>query len=317
MLSIHYLLERGTPLLRRESDGIVTYRFESLALEGLVHTVFTRLGGVSREPFDTLNVGRTVGDDEEAVAENHARVYEHLGLSAAQVTSPRQVHSNRVVAVGGAQAGSLVPDSDGLATATPGVGLLLRFADCQPILLYDPIRHALALVHAGWRGVAQGIARRAVETMVQAFGSRSGDLLAGLGPAIGPCHYVVGDKVAAAMGYVLTDWSRALSPLGEDQWRLDLSAANAQQLAAEGVQQIEVANLCTACHHDEFYSHRGDNGHTGRFAVAAYLQPGRAPAQGIIPSDVQDERQKPSASQPDSLNPPGFPAFGEHSEDPR
>jgi hypothetical protein len=311
---MRYLLERGTPLLRRESDGIVTYHFESLAVEGLVHTVFTRIGGVSREPFDTLNVGRTVGDDEAAVAENHARVYQHLGLGAAQVTSPRQIHSNRVTAVGGAQAGSLVPDSDGLATATPGVGLLLRFADCQPILLYDPIRHALALVHAGWRGVAQGIARRAVETMVQAFGSRPGDLLAGLGPAIGPCHYIVGDKVAAAMGYVLTDWSGAMSPLGEDQWRLDLSAANAQQLAAEGVRQIELANLCTACHHDEFYSHRADDGHTGRFAVAAYLQPGRTPAQNMISPDAQDERQKPSAPQPDSLHPPGFPAFGEESE---
>jgi YfiH family protein len=301
-------------LLRRESGGIVTYRFESLALEGLVHTVLTRLGGVSREPFNTLNVGRTVGDEEAAVAENHARVYAHLRLSAAQVTSPRQIHSNRVVAVSGAQAGSLIPDSDGLATATPGVGLLLRFADCQPILLYDPVRHALALIHAGWRGVAQGIARRAVETMVQAFGSRPGDLLAGLGPAIGPCHYVVGDKVAAAMGYVLPQWSEAMSPLGEDQWRLDLSAANAQQLAAEGVQQIEAANLCTACHRDEFYSHRAENGQTGRFAVAAYLKPRRAPAQDILPLDKQPPSEKPSSRELESLNPPGFPAFGEQPE---
>lgn len=301
-------------MLRSESGGIVTYHFESLALEGFVHTVYTRLGGVSREPFNTLNVGRTVGDDEAAVAENHARVYAHLGLSAAQVTSPRQIHSNRVVAVSGAQAGSLIPDSDGLATATPGVGLLLRFADCQPILLYDPVRHALALVHAGWRGVAQGIARRAVETMVQAFGSRPSDLLAGLGPAIGPCHYVVGDKVAAAMGYVLPEWSQAMSPLGEDQWRLDLSAANAQQLAAEGVQQIEAANLCTACHRDEFYSHRADNGQTGRFAVAAYLKPRRASARGALPPEPQPQSQKPSSREPESLNPPGFPAFGEHPE---
>ena len=301
-------------MLRKESGGIVTYHFESLALEGLVHTVFTRLGGVSREPFDTLNVGRTVGDDAADVSENHARVYAHLDLSAAQVTSPRQVHGNRVVLVSGAQAGSLIPDSDGLVTATPGVGLLLRFADCQPILLYDPARHALALVHAGWRGVAQGIARRAVETMVQAFGSRPADLLAGLGPAIGPCHYVVGDKVAAAMGYVLPDWSQAMSPLGEDQWRLDLSAANAQLLTAEGVQQIEMANLCTACRQDEFYSHRGNNGQTGRFAVAAYLRPGRAPAQDTPPPEPEPQRQKPSSPEPESLNPPGFPAFGEHLE---
>ena len=108
-------------MLRSESGGILTYHFESLSAEGLVHTIFTRLGGVSREPFDTLNVGGTVGDDPAAVAENHARVYAHLGLSAAQVTSPRQVHGNRIVVVTGHQAGSTVPDSDGLVTATPGV----------------------------------------------------------------------------------------------------------------------------------------------------------------------------------------------------
>jgi YfiH family protein len=301
-------------LLRSESGGIITYHFESLAAEGLVHTIFTRLGGVSRAPFDSLNVGGTVGDEQAAVAENHARVYAHLGLSAAQVTSPRQIHSNRVAAISGDQAGSTIPDSDGLVTTTPGVGLLLRFADCQPILLYDPAHHALGLIHAGWRGVAQGIARRAVETMVQAFGTRPEDLLTGLGPAIGPCCYTVGDKVAAAMGYVLPDWSQAMTSLSEDQWSLDLSAANAQQLAAEGVQQIESADLCTACRQDEFYSHRAGNGRTGRFAVAAYLEPGRAPTRATLPPDAQEQRQPPAPSQPDSLHPPGFPAFGEHSE---
>lgn len=302
-------------MLRKESGGIVTYHFESLVVEGLEHTIFTRLGGVSLEPFDTLNVGNTVGDDAVAVAENHARVYAHLGISAAQVTSPRQVHSNRVAVIGAEQAGSLIPASDGLVTSTPGVGLLLRFADCQPILLYDPTHHALALVHAGWRGVAQGIARRAVETMTRAFGTKPAHLFAGLGPAIGPCHYTVGDKVAAAMGYVLPDWAGALSPLGDDQWRLDLSAANAQQLAAEGVKQIEAADLCTVCHHDEFYSHRAGNGRTGRFAVAAYLEPGGVqPAETASP-DPGDHARPPATSPLDSLHPPGFPAFGEPLED--
>ena len=301
-------------MLRQESGGIVTYRFESLAVEGLVHSVFTRLGGVSVEPFDSLNVGNTVGDDGAAVAENHARVYAHLGLSAAQITSPRQVHSNRIVVIGAGQAGSIIRDSDGLVTDTPGVGLLLRFADCQPILLYDPAHHALGLVHAGWRGVAQGIARRAVEAMTQAFGTRPADLLAGLGPAIGPCHYTVGDRVAAAMGYVLPDWSGALTALGEGQWRLDLSAANAQQLAAEGVRQIEAAELCTACYHHEFFSHRAGNGLTGRFAVAAYLDAADVPRRDAQALELEEQPQTPASSMLDSLHPPGFPAFGEYPE---
>ncbi|MFN2166977.1 MAG: peptidoglycan editing factor PgeF [Anaerolineae bacterium] len=297
-------------MLRKESGGLVTYRFESLAIEGLVHAVFTRLGGVSRAPFDTLNVGNTVGDDEADVAENHARVYARLGLSAEQMISPRQVHSNRVAVVTDAEAGSIIADTDGLATSTPHVALLLRFADCQPILLYDPVHHALALVHAGWRGVAQGIARRAVETMVETFGTSPGDLLAGLGPAIGPCCYTVGDKVAAAMGYVLPDWSGAMSPLEEGTWRLDLSAANAQQLAAEGVQKIETANLCTSCHYDEFYSHRAGNGRTGRFAAAAFLEVGGEPARVTPTPEAHSQGQLRSPSPPDSLHPPGFPPFG-------
>ena len=301
-------------MLPRESGGIPTYHFESLSAEGLIHAVFTRLGGVSLAPYDSLNVGGTVGDDRSAVDENHARIYAHLGISAAQVTSPRQVHSNRVVVVTGAHAGATIADSDGLVTITPGVALLLRFADCQPVLLYDPTHHALALVHAGWRGVAQGIARRAVETMVQAFGTRPADLLAGLGPAIGPCCYTVGDKVAAAMGYVLPDWSGALAALGEDQWSLDLSAANAQQLSAEGVRQIETAGICTACNQHEFFSHRAGNGRTGRFAVAACLEPGHARERVTLVSDAQERLEGRAQSLPDSLNPPGFPPFGEYSE---
>jgi YfiH family protein len=301
-------------LQRRASGDMITYHFESLAVEGLVHAVFTRLGGVSSEPFDTLNVSHNVGDDEAAVAENHARVCAHLGLVAAQVTSPRQIHSNRVVAVTGREAGSTIPDTDGLVTATPGVALMLRFADCQPVLLYDPAHHALGLIHAGWRGVAQGIARRAVETMVEAFGTRPEDLLAGLGPAIGPCCYTVGDKVAAAMGYVLPEWSEAMTPLGEGSWRLDLSVANAQQLAAEGVKQIEAANLCTSCRQDEFYSHRAGNGRTGRFAVIAFLEPGRVPERAAPAPTSQAQPRALALSPPESLHPPGFPSFGEPPE---
>jgi YfiH family protein len=201
----------GESLLRQDSNRLVTYRFESLAVEGLVHAVFTRLGGASRGPFATLNVGHTVGDDETAVAENHARIFSHLGLTCDRVVTARQVHGNRVAVVTAGDAGRVIPTTDGLVTDTPGLALMLRFADCQPILLYDPVHHALGLIHAGWRGVAEGIAYRAVETMQAAFGSRPQELLAGLGPAIGSCCYTVGHKVAAVMGYALPDWSQVMS----------------------------------------------------------------------------------------------------------
>jgi hypothetical protein len=306
-------------LLRQGTNGLVTYHFESLAVEGLVHAVFTRLGGVSQGPFTSLNVGRRVGDDEMAVAENHRRIYAYLLLGADQVVTAHQVHGNHVAVVGSDDTGSVIPNTDGLVTNTPGVALLLRFADCQPILLYDPARHAVGLIHAGWRGVAQGIARRAVEVMRESFGTRSQDLVAGLGPAIGPCCYTVGHEVAAAMGYALRDWKRVMSPQGEDEWRFDLPAANAQRLHAEGVRHIEQANLCTACHQDEFYSHRGDNGLTGRFAVVAFLKPrGGDAGLGQEKGPSKNMPLEGGGVEPTMLDwpyPPGFPSFGETLEE--
>lgn len=305
-------------MLRQDRDGLVTYQFETLTGEWLVHAVFTRLGGVSRGPFATLNVGNTVGDEEAAVAENHRRIYAYLGVEAGQVATTRQVHGNHIAVATADAGGRRFANSDGLITDVPGLALMLRFADCQPILLYDPVHHALGLVHAGWRGIAQGVARRAVEKMEDAFGSRPADLIAGLGPAIGPCCYTVGHEVAAAMGYALPDWSQVMTSQGEERWRLDLPAANAQQLAAAGVHRIEQANLCTGCRHDEFFSHRADQGHTGRFAVVAYLRRRRAGMQ-VGPGRSRTAETKPRGQESEkvrqvsSLHPPGFPPFNEPS----
>jgi YfiH family protein len=301
----------SSSLHRQDANGLVTYYFESPAVDGVIHTVFTRLGGVSRGPFATLNVGNGVGDDEAAVAENHARIYAHMDLTADRVASAHQVHGNRVAVVAASDAGRVIPGTDGLVTHVPGVGLLLRFADCQPILLYDPTHHALGLIHAGWRGIALGIARRAVEVMQDAFGSQPGELIAGLGPAIGPCCYIVGQNVAAAMGYALPNWRRVMKPQDEARWHFDLPAANAQQLAAAGVRELEQANLCTACHSHEFFSHRADNGQTGRFAVMAYLKPRRSqPGTEEAETPLVMDKAEGSAEVV-SLHPPGFPSFDE------
>ncbi len=301
-------------MLRRTSNGLVTYHFQRLTAEGLVHAIFTRLGGASREPYATLNVGSSVGDDQAAVAHNLARVYASLGLTPDQVATAHQVHSNRVAVVTAQDGGRLVPATDALVTDTPGLALLMRFADCQPIILYDPARRALGLVHAGWRGLAQGIARRAVETMQEAFGTSPADLLAGLGPAIGPCCYTVGDDVASALGYALPDWRKVMTPEPSGTgWRLDLPAANAQQLAAAGVpaRRMEQAGLCTACHNDEFFSHRAENGQTGRFAVLACLPAGEEAHSRPAAAQFRQESHDQEPAMADTLQPPGLPSFDE------
>ncbi len=295
-------------MLRQTVNGLTIYRFSSLVTEGLVHAVFSRLGGVSVGPLAELNVGNRVGDDPEAVAENHARIYDHLGISPELVTSAQQVHGNRVAVVTARDAGKVFPNTDGLITKASAIPLMLRFADCQPIILYDPLHHALGLAHAGWRGVALGIARRAVEAMQKAFGTEPHTLMAGLGPAIGPCCYHVGQDVASAMSYALPDWRQAMTSHGEG-WCLDLTAANTQQLGAAGVRQVEHADLCTSCHTGEFFSHRAEGGTTGRFAVVAYLQHGTPDNDSGDRGAGAKHEETQDIPTPLTLSPPGFPTL--------
>jgi YfiH family protein len=298
---------------RHETNGLATYQFEALDSDHVRHAVFTRRGGVSTGHLASLNVGRAVGDDPHRLAENHARIYAHLGVAAAQVATGQQVHGNRVARVSSEDGGDTQPTADALITNTPALALMLRFADCQPILLYDPEHHALALVHAGWRGAALGIPRRAVEAMQAAFGTRPAAIWAGLGPCIGPCCYQVGDDVASALGYALPDWREAIVRTDRGWW-LDLSAANAQLLQQAGVSTAERSRLCTACRLDEFYSHRAEGGRTGRFAVLAMLaaRQGTARATSAPPAEPPSGEPGPDDwAEPTSLQAPGLPDFGE------
>jgi len=258
-------------MIRECVDGIVLYRFEGLRrAEGVMHAVLTRVGGVSGGPYATLNLGHTVGDDLTAVEENHRRALGIMGLEPWQVVSPYQVHGARVGVVGQAHRGTVQPATDALVTDVPDVPLLMRFADCAPVLLFDPVRRAVGLAHAGWRGVVAGSVEAAVRAMTERLGCIPTDLWAGIGPTIGPCCYVVGPEVAAAV--------EAACPPGADvvrdvdgQTLLDLPGAVVAQLHAAGVERIEKAECCTACHVDEFFSHRAERGLTGRFGVVIGL----------------------------------------------
>ncbi|HNS49611.1 MAG TPA: peptidoglycan editing factor PgeF [Anaerolineae bacterium] len=303
--------------MHREISGdLVTYRFHSLPAEHLSHAVFTRLGGVSRLPFATLNVGNSVGDELPATTENHARIFRYMGISPNRVVTAQQVHGNHVALATEEDAGRVLQKTDGLVTQSARLALMLRFADCQPVLLYDRARHALGLFHVGWRGLAQGMVRRALEAMGRSFGSEPRDLLAALGPAIGPCCYEVGDDVATAMGYSLPDWRRVMRRDGA-RWRLDLSAGNADQLTDAGVAQIEQAGICTCCGSSEFFSHRADKGLTGRFAVVAYLRERLAHEVSDLPQGEPPRKVSPSVAFPASLHPRSLPGFGEHRISPQ
>ncbi len=258
-------------MIRECIDDVVLYRFrEPSGDKGLHHAVLTRIGGVSQTPFATLNLGHTVGDDLAAVEENHRRALGALGLIPGKVVSPYQVHGARVGIVGRAHLGAVQPATDALVTGVPSVPLLMRFGDCASILFFDPVRRVIGMAHAGWRGVVADSVGATVRTMVERLNCVPDDIWAGIGPTIGPCCYEVGPEVIEAVEAACPAGSDVIRYAGE-QLHLDLPAAVQAQLCAAGVRQIENANLCTACHVDEFFSHRAERGRTGRFGVVMEL----------------------------------------------
>lgn len=256
---------------RYEQSGLVFYRFAGLDDHPHVHhAVFTRLGGVSQPPFAELNLGHTVGDASPAVEENHRRVYRVLEVTRQDVVTAWLVHGRTVCAVDWQHAGQVVPRTDGLITRTRGLLLFQRFADCLPVLIFDPAQMAIGIAHAGWRGTVAGIASATVRAMQAAFGSRPVDLWVGIGPGIGPCCYEVGEEVIHAVRTTFED-AGALLPRVNGAVHFDLPGANVRQLRDLGVERIEVSSICTACRVDEFFSHRAERGKTGRFGVAIGL----------------------------------------------
>jgi YfiH family protein len=230
----------------------------SRLLEGFRHGFTTRDGGSSRGPFRSLNLSTSVGDDPVRVEENWERLRQATGLVFARV---RQVHGCRVVeADSGAQPGE---EADAVISAVPGVAASVAVADCVPLLIADPRSGSAAAVHAGWRGTLDRVAAEGVHALVKRHGARPSDLLAAIGPSIGPCCFEVSrelairfrDQLGAAAGNPRSSGSRA-----------DLWLANEQILKGAGLarRRIEVLGRCTSCEDDVFFSHRRDQGRTGR-----------------------------------------------------
>lgn len=249
------------------------YRVGALSVyPNLVHAISTRQGGVSQTPFYSLNLGVSVGDHPQAVESNFRLFCQVLSITPEQTVSCHLVHSARVLTVNRANRQRVMGQADGLVTADAGVYLAMRFGDCTPLVFYDPVRGAVGLAHAGWRGVMQNIAGAAVKEM-ERLGCRPQDIIAVVGPAIGPCCYEVGPDVIAAAQNAFDHPAELFSRQnGRGRAYFDLWAANRQQLSAAGVKEIILSAKCTACRTDEFFSHRAEKGRTGRFGVIIGLK---------------------------------------------
>ena len=241
-----------------ESAGI---RWLGARLPGARAAFTTRGGGVSRGPYESLNLGLLIGDEPRAVLENRRRAMAALGRDPAGVLFGHQVHGDGVLERGERprpnpylDASLRAPESDCQATANPGLTPLVQVADCLPVALAG--ERGVAMLHCGWRGLAVGI----VERGVNAVRARA----AAIGPGIGPCCYEVGDEVIERFLGLGSDVARGRM--------LDLAAVARRQLERAGVTEIESSELCTSCESELFFSHRRDRGVTGRQVGLAWAR---------------------------------------------
>ena len=242
--------------------------------------VTTRHGGVSEGPYTSLNLGLHVGDDPGRVLENRRRAAATLGLGVTDLVFGTQAHGRGVAVVDAAHRGrgslaleDAVADVDALVTATPGVGLVALVADCVPLVLYEPVAHVAACVHAGWRGTVARVVDAAVLAM-GSLGGRPDRILAGIGPAVAPDRYQVGSEVADAVRACFGGAGTELVwPDGTGRWHLDLVAANHRTLIDAGVPEanIETCGVATG-DGTPFFSDRTERP-CGRFAALAALRP--------------------------------------------
>ena len=229
----------------------------------------TRHEGVSRPPYNSLNLGANTLDSAHSVQGNLSLLTRSFGSRVEKLVTVNQVHGADLLVIDQQN-----PDfshfkrleCDGIITNQPGVMVGICVADCVPILLLDPVRKVVAALHAWWKGTAAGIARKGVEALTRIFNSNHHDILAAIGPGIGPCCYEVDGPVKSVFEQNTAGWGDFASSRGGDKWSLDMVEANRLQLLDSGVleNRLEVAGNCVSCQHDWFFSHRRDKGETGR-----------------------------------------------------
>ncbi|WNR46452.1 peptidoglycan editing factor PgeF [Paenibacillus roseipurpureus] len=240
----------------------------------------SRWGGVSRAPFHSLNCGLHVNDDPKDVVINRERIADVLGLPFDAFTYAEQVHGKDVAIVSLNEQGSgrvaretALQAKDGFITQEKGIVLCAQFADCVPLFFYDPVKRVVALAHAGWKGTVLNISMATISLMTHTFGSQPSDIYAVVGPSIGACCYEVDETVASRVKQVLDEMQSSqeekaaiLTDKGNSKYMLNLQVMNRKLIEQAGIlsSHIEVTQLCTSCRNDLFFSHRKEEGSTGR-----------------------------------------------------
>jgi YfiH family protein len=255
-------------------NGVSFYQFKNLvACSGIDHRIFTRNSGKSQPPFTSLNVSFGIGDSQKNVTANRAIIARFM--EAGRLIFARQVHGCEIAVLSrDSDKRDMTPvgrafSADAMVTDIFGRNLVIQVADCQAVLLYEPVRRVIANVHCGWRGSVQNIIGRAVEVMDQHFGCRRGRIQAGIGPSLGPC---CAEFINYNTEIPMEFWGYKGLNKHFDFWSL-----SRDQLKRAGVNEINIesSRICTRCHTDDFFSYRAQRT-TGRFAAVIGLTEGKS-----------------------------------------
>lgn len=267
--------------LKVVTNGDLIYlTFPSLCVPGVTAAFSTRMGGYSRGRFAQMNLSFTNGDSRETVLKNYEVLLGALKLNPKRAVLSHQTHTNRLRVVTKADIGKGIvkprdyENIDGLITNLPGVPLVTQYADCVPLLFFDPVKRVVAAAHAGWRGTVQEIGVKTVQKMQAEFGCCPADIHAAIGPSIGPCCYEVDRpviKAVCALSYLAPE--QVLTPVDATHQKLNLQQTNALILQHAGIlpQNLTVSDLCTCCNSNYFHSHRATGGSRGNLAAVIAL----------------------------------------------
>jgi YfiH family protein len=261
--------------LQSHQPDQVRYLTSDLLPDELVtHAIFSRIGGASQGAYASLNVGLTVGDDPANVIQNREIAFREANRSPESLSDSWLIHSTGAVVYREPRPASQVvpPQADIVLTDNPEVTLFMRYADCVPIILVDPIKRAIALAHAGWQGTVLKVAQAAVRNLTETYNSRPENVLAVIGPSIGPENYQVGNEVTERVEAAFGPDAESLLPTIDQSVHFDLWAANHLVLQQSGVTQIDLSGICTFDYSTEWFSHRATGGNTGRFGVLLALK---------------------------------------------
>ncbi len=274
-------LPHSHSLSAHNHNGVVYYSFPALdAVPFVRHGFSTRLGGVSTGVYESMNLSFTRGDDPVLVRENFRRFCRAVGVDSHDAVVSAQEHHTVVYNATAADCGRGVwrergyTDIDGLLTDEPHVVLFTQYADCVPLFFVDPVKRVVGTAHAGWRGTAAKMGAVMVERMVADYGCRREQIVAAVGPSIGPCCFEVDEPVRLAFAEAMAFAKECTRQKGAGKSHIDLWEINRRTLLEAGVkaEHITVTDLCTRCHPDVFWSHRVTGPQRGSLAGCIAIQ---------------------------------------------